>query len=117
MGVAGLGRLAGLDMLVELELELVGVAALELAELGLGLVAALELVEPAGLVGVAALELAELEHVGPVELVGVAVLESAELVAAAALGLGLAGLSDPPEPAPLLLAQLALGNGAEHYSK
>lgn len=103
MGVAGLGKLAGLDMLVELGLELVGVAALGLAELELGLVAALEL--------------AELELVGPAGLVGVAVLESAELVAFAALGPGLAGLSDLLEPAPLLLAQLALGNGAGHYSK
>ena len=120
MGVAGLGKLAGLDMLVELGLELVGVAALELA--GLGLAAALEraeleLVGPAGLVGVAALELAELELVGPAGLVGFAVLESPEPVGFAALGPGLAGLCDPPEPAPLRLAQLALGNGAEHYSK
>lgn len=45
MEAAGLGELAGLDKLVEPELELVEVAALELAEL----------------VEVAALELAELE--------------------------------------------------------
>lgn len=93
MGVVGHDKLAGLDMLVELGLELVGAAALELAEL--------ERVGPAG----------------PGGIVGVAVLEAAELVAFVALGPDRAGLFDLPEPAPLPLAQLALGNGAEHCSK
>lgn len=56
--------------------------------------AGLELAEPAGLVG------------------------AAELVAYAALEPDFAGLSDLAEPVTLPpLAQLALGNDAEHYSK
>lgn len=128
MGVVGLDKLAGLDMLVELglglvgaalelaELELVGVAALELA--GLELVGSAGLVGPAGIVGVAVLEVVVLEvAVFEVAVLEVAVLEAAELVAFVVLGPDLAGLSDLPEPAQLPLAQLALGNGAEHCSK
>ena len=108
MEAAGLGELVGLDMLVEPEIELVEVAGLELE---------LELAGPAGLVGIDVLAYAELELVEPAELVGVAVLGAAELVAFAALEPGFAGLSDLAEPATPPLAQLALGNDAERYSR
>ena len=107
MALGGLDKLAGLDMLEELELELVGVAEIELAEIEL---AEIELAE---------IELAELElvEVGALELAALELVGIAELVAFAALGPDLAGLSDLAEPAPLLLAELALGNDAEHCSK
>lgn len=119
--VAGFGRLAELGMLVELELVLAGAGGLELAErellgpAGLAVGAELEfaeheLVEPAVVAGLEAVEL------GPARPAGVAELEAAELVAFDVLEpVGLAGLSDLAGPALLPPAQLALENDAEHY--